>query len=109
MSSFVRCPPPGASVAELEEFALSYNAYRRLAGSPKRLLQVVRPVVRALDAGKPVPAWAELDLLRASLFYVHRRGHFAGPSPELGRAFRVLAGRIGDLAGGSLLPRDELS
>jgi len=108
MTGFIRCPSEHASLAELDSFGISYDGYRRFADSPERLLQVVRPVIRALDSGKPIPAWAGLDLLRASLFYVHRRGRFSGPSPQLERDFRLLVKRIGDLAGHGALPRDDL-
>ncbi|NIZ90787.1 hypothetical protein [Kineococcus rubinsiae] len=95
---------------ELQEFALSYNAYRRIADSPERLLQVVRPVVRALDASKSIPTWVGMDLLRAAMFYVQRRARateYDDPSPTAERYYRLLARRISELAGSEPLPRDH--
>ncbi|MEZ0491768.1 hypothetical protein AB2L28_05900 [Kineococcus sp. TBRC 1896] len=106
MEEWIRCPSENASLQELDSFGVSFNAYERIADSPERLLQVVRPVVRALDADKPIPSWAQVDLLRAALFYVHRRGHWQGPSPQLERHFRRLVERIGELTRGQPLRRD---
>lgn len=106
MADFIRCPSPRASLPELDEFGISYNAYVRVA-APERLLQVVRPVIRAIDQGKGVPEWAGIDLVRAALFFVHRRGHFSGPSPELEASFRLLVARISELAAGEPLVRDK--
>jgi hypothetical protein len=96
-------------LTDLDDFGISYNGYRRVADSPARLLQIVRPVIRAVDDRKPIPPWAGLDLLRAALFYVHRRGHFDEPSPELERQFRLLIARIREMVGDRELPRDEFN
>jgi hypothetical protein len=106
VEEWIRCPPENASLQELDFFGVSFNAYERIADSPERLLQVVRPVVRALEADKPLPEWAQVDLLRAALFYVHRQGHWQGPSPQLEVHFRRLVGRIGELTRGQLLRKD---
>lgn len=110
MSDLIRSPGPAASLQELQEFALSYNAYRRIADSPERLLQVVRPVIRALDASKSIPAWVGMDLLRAAMFFVQRRARateYGSPSPEVERHYQLLARRISELAGSEPIPRDH--
>jgi len=111
VSDLIHCPDPAAPLEELQDFALSYNAYRRIADSPERLLQVVRPVIRALDAGKSIPTWVGMDLLRAAMFYVQRRARateYDGPSPVAERHYQFLVRRISELAGSEPLPLDHL-
>ena len=81
MGSDVVCPPTDADLDVILEFALTYDAYRRLADSPQALAPVISPIVNALEAGDGVPAWAGLDLLRGSLFYLQRRTHRWGDVP----------------------------
>src|SRR4051794_3544409 len=48
-TSRVRCPVDEIPINELLSFALTYNAYWRLADSPDSLQEVVKPVLSALD------------------------------------------------------------
>ena len=81
MERDVVCPPTDADLYVILEFALTYDAYRRLADSPQALAPIISPIVDALAAGGGVPVWAGLDLLRGSLFYLQRRTHHWGDVP----------------------------
>jgi hypothetical protein len=99
MTQYIQCPADDAPLDEIDAFGVSYNAYDRLTSSPERLGAIVRHVLRPVHAGGPIPDWAGLDLLRATLFVVHRQGHWASPSKELEAAFRLLISRIRVVAG----------
>ncbi len=102
------CPSPDAELAVIQRFALSYDGYGRIARDPATLHRVVRPVVTAVKAGKAVPLWVALDLLRAALFYLQREGRateYAEPVNEV--PMRVLVREIALHIGVLRLPDDH--
>lgn len=66
--------------AELQ-WALSYDGYGRMAGSPEALLEVLRPAMAEYASTKRVPEWCGVDFLRAWAFYRQREHHHVGHGP----------------------------
>lgn len=60
------------------EWAGAYNAYQRLAATPKALEAVIAPARSEYQRDGRVPEWAGVDLLRGWLFLLYREDHFAG-------------------------------
>ena len=105
----MRCPSDRCDLAELLEFALTYNGYMRLANDPNTLERVVRPVLKALEAEKVPPDWAGIDLLRGTLFFMQRRTHHWGDVPaDEERRMRVLLSHIASISCGAELSEDHL-
>src|SRR4051812_47718815 len=105
---FVDCPPEECAVSDLLEFALTYNGYERLAHDPEHLGRLVAPVVRELEKSGPPPDWAQLDLLRGTLFFLQRRTHHWGEvPPDEEQRMRTLVGRIREAARGAALSCDD--
>lgn len=66
-----------ATVSELD-WALTYDAYERIADDPNALLQVLTPALSEYETTGRVPSWAGVDLLRAWAFYRQREAHHTG-------------------------------
>lgn len=60
------------------EWAHRYDGYARLGASPEDLLRLIAPLRAELEAGRRVPEWAGVDLLRGWAFYVAREDRHAG-------------------------------
>jgi uracil-DNA glycosylase len=60
------------------EWAHRYNGYARLAASPEDLLRLIAPLRADFEAGRGVPEWAGVDLLRGWAFYVTREDRHGG-------------------------------
>ena len=101
-------PSSDADWPELLEFALTYAGYRRIARTPMDLRSIVEPVLEELDKSGKAPAWAGVDLLRATLFFLQRATHMNedyGPATE--RRFRVLVEAIRESSSSDLLVADS--
>jgi hypothetical protein len=108
MDDWIPCPDPDtAPIPELLAFALTYNAYGRIADDLTRLERVVRPVIKGIETRQAAPPWVGLDLLRAALFFVQRRGHndFV-MSPDQERHMRLLASAVRTASPGGLVYSD---
>jgi hypothetical protein len=104
----VVCPASRASYGEISEFALTYDGYQRLGENPTRLLQVVRPVIRAVRQEKAVPRWCGIDLLRGALFYLQREAHFTEYVSVVNDVeMRSVVDRIREVAGDRPLANDR--
>jgi len=64
------------------DWALTYDAYQRLADSPSELEQLLRGVRRSFYAEGAVPEWCGIDLLRGWAFYLVRDDHFGATMDE---------------------------
>lgn len=71
----IGCPDPDGPLEQIGRFALSYDGYGRMGRDGVRLLQVIRPVIRAVQKDGTVPGWAGLDVLRGALFFLQRQAH----------------------------------
>jgi hypothetical protein len=60
------------------EWALTYDGYRRLAGSPDDLFAVIRVGRDHYERAGEVPGWCGVDFLRAWIFWLARRDHHEG-------------------------------
>jgi hypothetical protein len=72
-------PSTGCNFDEILEFAITYNGYDRIAGSPEALLDLYEPIRKKWKESGRLPDWAGLDLLRGLLFLMAREDHMAGP------------------------------
>jgi hypothetical protein len=110
MDDSIECPgDDNIPLSDLLSFALSYNAYARLAQDPEHLVGIVQPVLAELEHGQDPPAWAGLDLLRGALFYIQRQTHHWGDVPrEQESQMRSLLSAIRRIARGRLLSADDL-
>lgn len=62
---------------QLIKWATKYDGYKRLAGSPDQLWEVLKPVREEFERSGVIPEWAGIDLLRGWAFYLvraHRHG-----------------------------------
>lgn len=62
---------------QLIKWAHKYDGYKRLAGSPDQLWEVLKPVREEFERSGVIPEWAGIDLLRGWAFYLvraHRHG-----------------------------------
>lgn len=64
--------------AEDYDWALTYNAYERLAGSPGQLGELLASARDWYESSGQVPDWCGVDLLRGWAFYLARADYFAG-------------------------------
>lgn len=93
-------PGPDAGWPAILEFALTYNAYRRIARHPAELKAVVDPVLTEVNKAGKVPEWAGVDLLRATLFFLQRAVHMNDDYGDRSRArFLVVIEAIRAVAG----------
>ncbi len=60
------------------EWAHTYDAYARLAGSPQALATLLEPAWREYHQTGRVPDWCGVDLLRGWAFYITRADHHGG-------------------------------
>lgn len=60
------------------DWALGYDGYRRLAGSPAKLEKLLRSARNSYTASGRVPEWCGVDFLRGWAFYLARADYFAG-------------------------------
>ena len=72
-------PSTGCNFDEILKFAITYNGYDRIAGSPEALLDLYEPIRKEWKESGRLPDWAGLDLLRGLLFLMAREDHMAGP------------------------------
>ena len=101
MRMMVPVPPDGADDGVVIRFAHSYDGYAA-HGTVPELGAVVRPVH---DHWKPTGELpADLDLLRACLFFAVRAHRFTGdPEPFTADTFVLaLLGRIREVSGGTV-------
>lgn len=103
-ASQVPVPNPGASVADVLEFAGTYNAYEHLAADPGQLERLLGGLYAEVARSMSVPDWVRLDLARALLFYSYRVDYFAGGGGPYEPMFE-LVDRIRALSGGSVSDR----
>lgn len=69
----------GYSAMQAEVFwALSYDGYRRLAGSPEKLDELLVGARNSYQGQGRVPKWCGVDFLRAWAFYLVRADRFHG-------------------------------
>ena len=93
-------PSPEADWPEILQFALTYNAYRRVARGVPELKAVVQPVLDELKRSGTVPGWAGVDMLRATLFFCQRAVHMNDDyGPKSKARFLTLIGAIRETAG----------
>lgn len=110
MEEHTRCPSPDADLGEILRFALTYDGYWRLSTGPEHLRPVIGPVLDSMDAGKGIPEWAGLDLLRGTLFFIQRMTHHWGDvPPEQETQMRSLVDAIGRLARDRPLVADDFA
>lgn len=99
----VPVPSPAARTLEILRFALTYDGYGR-HGGVQEVREYALPVLSDLEAGRRPDA--ELDRLRAALFFLQRQTHHWGELPiEQERWMRALVIAIGQLA--PSVPKDE--
>lgn len=83
---------------QLLEWALEYDAYKRLAYGPDRLADVVRPLSDSIKQNGKAPEWAGVDLLRGLAFCLNRQLNWPGePKPreeEVIHQLRIIADAI---------------
>lgn len=84
------------------DWALTYDGYRRLAGSPDDLYAVIRVGRDHYERAGEVPRWCGVDLLRGWIFWLARRdqhegyGHLVMPGFEANRELIAVAGALRD-------------
>lgn len=74
-------------------WAMSYNAYERLAADGGELQQLLEPVRRAFATAGRVPAWCGVDLLRGWAFLLQREDYFSGGG-TLGVEWHAILGAL---------------
>ncbi len=84
--------PDRVPVAHLE-WALTYDAYRRLASTPDKLERLLRSARKSFRAHGAVPDWCGVDLLRGWAFYLVRTDHQAG-GDTLGDDWQAVLGAL---------------
>lgn len=68
----------------LIDWALRYNAYKRLGAGPSELVAVLRPLTDEIEASGTIPKWAGVDLLRGLAFWLVRMAaHHEAPEYAL--------------------------
>ena len=72
-------PSDDCEFDEILRFAIAYNGYERIAGSPEALFRLYEPIRKEWEESGRLPDWAGLDLLRGLLFLMAREDHMAGP------------------------------
>lgn len=103
----VTIPDPEGPLFDLLVFALTYDAYARLAHPPENLARLVSPVTKALAKTGEPPPWAGVDLLRGTLFWIQRKTHHWGDVPaEEENQMRTLVRAIAKHSGGRVLVED---
>ena len=78
-------PAPSADFSEVNEYALSYNAYERWFDDLGTLSSKLEPLQVAFESDGRIPAGTRTDALRAWLFGLIRSARFSG-SLELNSA-----------------------
>ena len=87
------------------EFALTYNAYHRLCS--ENLPKLISPVLKSLAKSGQPPAWAGVDLLRGTLFFIQRQTHHWGEIPPAeDRHMRALVAAIAARHQGAVMVAD---
>jgi hypothetical protein len=107
--TYIEVPGPDARWwTEINEFALTYNAYNR-NGDIDFVAGIDKQVREAWDQDATLPD--DLEVCRTTLFFEQRRFRHldAEPVDDDDRFVRALLGQIRDLSGGRVLgPADEL-
>ena len=86
-------PDEDRTTPEELEWALTYNAYERLADDPNILGLLLSPLRESFRTEGYVPGWCGVDLLRGWAFYLAREDHFAGGG-TLGREWQAVLSAI---------------
>ena len=106
--TYIEVPGPDARWwTEINEFALTYNAYNR-QGDFDFVASIEERVRQAWDHDATLPN--DLETCRTVLFFDQRRFRHLDAEPEGNddRFVRAILGRIRDLSGGRVLgPADE--
>ena len=72
-------PAEGCDFDDILRFAITYNGYERIAGSPEALFGLYEPIKREWEESGRLPGWLGMDLLRGLLFLMAREDHMSGP------------------------------
>lgn len=107
--TYIEVPSPDARWwTEINEFALTYNAYNR-GGDFDAVVSIDQQVRQTWDRDASLPN--DVDVCRATLFFEQRRFRHldAEPAGDDDRFVRAILDQIRDLSGGRVLgPADEL-
>jgi hypothetical protein len=99
-------PDPDASwFPEINEFALTWNAYDRI-GELSKVSRIAKKVDQAIDEGQL--AKVRVDDLRTTLFFYQRRTHHHDTEPPKRRVRAVLTELIAKTGGTVPGPADAL-
>ena len=69
-------PAPDCDLAEVIDFAATYDGYRGIAETPEGLTATYEPIRAEWRRTGMLPGWMGIDLLRGLLFLMYREDHF---------------------------------